>query len=174
MERRINKKIETYITDFKENIKQRATEIGLAEDTKLYSLVQYIYDYERMTLNKEDFMKRKRIKNCVNKSDRCCAKRANGEQCSRRRKDDTTEYCGTHLKGTPHGICNFEEEPKQQGQKIQIFTQEIRGIIYYIDNNSNVYQTEDIIQNKSNPKIIANYVLNNDVYSIPEFNMQHA
>lgn len=171
MERRINKKLENYITDFKENIKQKATEIGLVNDTGMSALVQYIYDYERLTLTKEDFMKRKRVKNTVNLSDRCCAKRANGERCTRRRKDDTTEYCGTHLKGTPHGICEFEEEPKQQGHKIQIFTQEIQGIIYYIDNNSNVYQIEDIIQNKANPKIIAKYVLNNDVYSIPEFNI---
>ena len=54
-------------------------------------------------------MKRKRVKNVVHLSDRCCAKRANGEQCTRRRKDTTTEYCGTHLKGTPHGICDVAQ-----------------------------------------------------------------
>jgi len=171
MERRINKKLENYITDFKENIKQKASEIGLETEPKLSALVQYIYDYERLSLSKEDFMKRKRIKSIVKLSDRCCAKRANGEQCTRRRKDDSSEYCGTHLKGTPHGICDFKEDVKTQGQKIQIFTQEIKGIIYYIDNNYNVYQTEDIIQNKVNPKVIAKYAVNNDIYSIPEFNI---
>jgi hypothetical protein len=177
MERRINKKLENYTTNFKENVKQKAIEIavefglGLENDAKLSQLIQYIYDYDRLVLTKEDFMKRKRIKNTVKLSERCCAKRANGEQCTRRRKDETTEYCGTHLKGTPHGICDFTEEQNPSGQKIQIFTQEIQGIIYYIDNNSNVYQMEDIIQNKSNPKVIAKYLLSNDVYSIPEFNI---
>ena len=122
MERRINKKIEHYISELKDNIKEKATELGLSNDTKLTQLVQYIYDYERLFLGKEDFLKRKRVKNVVHLSDRCCAKRANGEQCTRRRKDETTEYCGTHLKGTPHGICNFEEEQKPQGHKVEVTT----------------------------------------------------
>ena len=46
------------------------------------------------------------------------------------------------------------------------------GIIYYIDDNSNVYDTVDIHNNKQNPKIIAKYVINKDgTYSIPEFNI---
>jgi hypothetical protein len=104
-------------------------------------------------------------------SDRCCAKRANGEQCTRRRKDDTTEFCGTHLKGTPHGVCSLEEEPKPQGQKIEVWAQDIQGIVYYIDKASNVYQVEDIMQGKLNPKIIAKYVKVGETYMIPEFNI---
>jgi hypothetical protein len=122
-------------------------------------------------LGKEDFMKRKRVKNVVHLSDRCCAKRANGEQCTRRRKDDTTEFCGTHLKGTPHGVCSLEEEPKPQGQKIEVWAQDIQGIVYYIDKASNVYQVEDIMQGKVNPKIIAKYVKVGETYMIPEFNI---
>ena len=38
----------------------------------------------------------------VPSSERCMAKRANGEQCTRRKKQDSC-YCGTHTKGTPHG-----------------------------------------------------------------------
>jgi hypothetical protein len=86
-----------------------------------------------------------------------------------RRKDDTTEFCGTHLKGTPHGICCSEDLNKPTGQKIEVWAQDFQGIIYFIDKNSNVYQTEDIIQGKSNPKIIAKYVKNIDTYSIPDF-----
>lgn len=171
MERRINKKVENYITEFKDNIKLKADELGLANDVILTQLVQYIYDYERLLLSKEDFMKRKRVKNAVHLSDRCCAKRANGEQCTRRRKDDTTEYCGTHLKGTPHGICDVNEEVKSQGQKVEVWAQDIQGIIYYIDNMYNVYQVEDIMQSKVNPKVIAKYVKIGDIYSIPEFNI---
>ena len=50
--------------------------------------LKYIYDYERLTLNKDDFMKRKRVKNSVPFCDRCCAKRASGEQCTRRKKEE--------------------------------------------------------------------------------------
>ena len=98
MEKRINKKIEGYLLSFKDNIKYKADELGMTKDTNLSKLVQYIFDYDdRLCLGKEDFMKRKRVKNVVHLSDRCCAKRANGEQCTRRKKDES-EYCGTHLK----------------------------------------------------------------------------
>ncbi len=54
--------------------------------------------------------------------------------------------------------------------KIEVWVQEIKGIHYFIDQNNNVYQTEDIISNKSNPDIIAKWVLNdNSDYSIEEF-----
>jgi hypothetical protein len=171
MEKRINKKIEGYLSSFKDNIKIKADELGMTKDTNLSKLVQYIFDYDdRLCLGKEDFMKRKRVKNVVHLSDRCCAKRANGEQCTRRKKDES-EYCGTHLKGTPHGMFESEQEPKQQGQKIEVWAQEIQGIIYYVDKLFNVYQTEDIMYGKVNPKIIAKYVKNGDNYSIPEFNI---
>lgn len=170
MERRINKKIENYISEFKENVRLKAVQ-STSEDSELHKLVQYICDYERLVLTKEDFMKRKRVKNVVHLSDRCCAKRANGEQCTRRRKDDTTQFCGTHLKGTPHGVCDLEEEHKPQGQKIEVWAQDIQGIVYYIDKAFNVYQVEDIIQGKVNPKIIAKYIKVGDTYMIPEFNI---
>jgi hypothetical protein len=171
MERRINKRIENYISEFKDKVKEKATYLGLSTDSNLSQIVQYIYDYERLSLTKEDFMKRKRVKNVVHLSDRCCAKRANGEQCTRRRKDTTTEFCGTHLKGTPHGICDIEEDSKPQGQKIEVWLQDIQGIVYYIDKSFNVYQPEDIMSGKVNPKIIAKYIKVGDVFSIPEFNI---
>jgi hypothetical protein len=171
MERRINKKIEDYISEVKDNVKQKASELGLTTDNSLSQLVQYIYDYDRLVLTKDDFIKRKRVKNVVHLSDRCCAKRANGEQCTRRRKDTTTEYCGTHLKGTPHGVCDVEEDTKPKGHKIEVWLQDIQGIVYYIDKSFNVYQPEDIMSGTVNPKVIAKYVKVGDVYSIPEFNM---
>jgi hypothetical protein len=50
-----------------------------------------------------------------------------------------------------------------------VFAQDIKGIVYYIDKSNNVYQAEDIISNKINPKIIAKYVKEGENYSIPEF-----
>jgi hypothetical protein len=75
------------------------------------------------------------------------------------------------MKGTPHGIIDNQNESKPNTQKIEVWAQDIQGIIYYIDKSFNVYQAEDIVVNKLNPKIIAKYVKNGDIYSIPEFNI---
>jgi hypothetical protein len=168
MEKRINKKIESYLSEFKDKVKDKAGELGINTDDKLSQIVQYIYDYDRLVLLKEDFMKRKRVKNAVHLSDRCCAKRASCEQCTRRKKDGH-DYCGTHLKGTPHGTFELEEESKPQGQKIEVWAQDIQGIIYYIDKTGNVYQAEDIMHGKVNPKVIAKYMKIGETYSIPAF-----
>jgi len=170
MEKRLNKKIDTYISTFKDSIRDKVTQMGLSNCEQMNQVVQYIYDYERLYFVKEDFQKRKRVKNFVPIFDRCCAKRANNEQCTRRKKE-STEYCGTHLKGTPHGIVDVDTNTTNTIQKIEVFLQDIEGIIYYIDKNNNVYHMEDILSNKINPKIIAKYVKNNDNYSIPEFNI---
>ena len=68
-------------------------------------------------------------------------------------------------------MVDSQEEPKNTTQKIEVFAQDIHGIIYYIDKNNNVYQVEDIISNKVNPKIIAKYIKDGDNYSIPEFSV---
>ena len=52
-----------------------------------------------------------------------------------------------------------------------MWVQTIKGIPFRVDNNYNVYQSEDIIQNKKNPQVIARYELVDDVYSIPDFNI---
>jgi len=170
MEKRLNKKAETYISTFKDQIKDKSFQLGLNKNDQVNQLIQYIYDYERLTFGKEDFMKRKRVKNVVPFFDRCCAKRANEEQCTRRKKEGS-EYCGTHMKGSPHGIMELEMESKPNTQKIEVWAQDIQGIIYYIDKTGNVYQAEDIVVNKINPKIIAKYVKMGETYSIPEFNL---
>jgi hypothetical protein len=170
MERRLNKKAETYITSFKDNIREKATQIGITKNEEVNQLIQYIYDYDRLCFSKEDFQKRKRVKNFVPIFDRCCAKRASNEQCTRRKKEGS-EYCGTHMKGTPHGIMETNDESKITTQKVEVWAQEMQGIVYYIDKNNNVYQAEDVVSNKTNPKIIAKYAKNGDSYTIPEFNI---
>jgi len=170
MERRLNKKLDDYMSGFKDNIREKATQFGVLNTESGNQLLQYIYDYERVNLGKEDFMKRKRVKNSVPFFDRCCAKRASNEQCTRRKKEGN-EYCGTHMKGTPHGIIDSQDTVAPTMQKMEVWAQDIQGIIYYIDKNFNVYQTEDILKNKNNPNIIAKYVKNGETYSIPEFEL---
>ena len=129
MERRLNKKVETYITSFKDNIREKATQMGMTKNEQVNQLLKYIYDYDRLAFIKEDFQKRKRVKNFVPIFDRCCAKRASNEQCTRRKKDGC-EFCGTHLKGTPHGIIDAQNEHKNTTQKIEVYAQDIQGIVY--------------------------------------------
>jgi hypothetical protein len=86
MEKRLNKKAEGYITTFKDSIREKVTQMGMTKNEQVNQLLQYIYDYDRLSFNKEDFQKRKRVKNFVPIFDCCCAKRANNEQCTRRKK----------------------------------------------------------------------------------------
>ena len=61
------------------------------------------------------------------------------------------------------------EAPTTKNVKVDIWAQDIKGIIYYIDKAGNVYDTEDIMKIDKYPKrIIAKYV--HDAvggYSIP-------
>lgn len=196
MERRIAKKVNHYLSNFKEEIKKfLITSKGSISDIleswdgedidtmdtlknsineELMSLLQQIYDYENISLVKEDFAKRKRVKNVVPFFDRCVACRANGEQCTRRKKEGS-DFCGTHIKGTPHGVIKEHNSSESVEKKISIWVCDIKGIMYYLDNNNNVYDSEEVMLNKKNPKIIAKYekkmVDGESVYSIPQFNI---
>jgi hypothetical protein len=169
MEKRLNKLSENYITNFKNNIRDKILEINFQEKTKINELMEYIYDYERLVFVKEDFVKRKRVKNSIPSTNRCNARRASGEQCTRRRKDNC-EFCGTHSKGVPHGFM-AEENATQSTQKLEVHAEDIQGIVYYIDKFNNVYKTEDIISGKENPSIIAKCIKTVSGYSIPELGL---
>lgn len=171
MERRVAKKLDSHFTEFKNDIKNWFQENGceIIGDSNKSAFLQYIFDYDNVSLSKEDFQKRKRIKNVVPQYDRCCAYRANNEQCTRRKKDES-KYCGTHIKGTPHGIVSSTDVTDVKIKKKQIWAEEIKGICYYIDDSNNVYDYEDIIKNRDNPKIIAKYILDfQGKYSIPKY-----
>jgi len=183
MERRLNKKVEAWTTQFKDSIREKAVDLGVIANPEVNQLLQFIFDYEHLSFEKDDLMKRRRVKNAVNLFERCCAKRATGEQCTRKKKDGI-DYCGTHQKGTPHGIVEVStgleataepvEEPRVTPvtgkRKVELWAQEISGIMYYIDDHENVYQAEDVVANRCNPKVIAKYVKADDnTYHIPAF-----
>jgi hypothetical protein len=167
MDKKLNKLIADYVGDFKKQIKQKGIEINFSETSKLEDLLEYVMHYDRLILSKEDVSKRKRIKNTIPTMNRCHAKRANGEQCTRKQKDGCI-FCGTHVKGTPHGMINSNEESTNENIIIsEVFAKEIGGIVYYLDKINNVFQTEDVLNGKENPKVIAHYTITNDVYHIP-------
>jgi hypothetical protein len=166
MEKRLNSKIGMYVKTLKDDFKQKIQTLDLTE-SQVFEMLNYVYEYEHLTITKEDFQKRKRVKNIVPFCDRCKAKRANGEQCSRRRKDES-EFCGTHIKGIPHGqIINNENSIENNKKKITVWAEEIMGITYYIDSNHNVYSPSDILSNVENPNIIAKWEKHGDKYTIP-------
>lgn len=170
MEKRLNHKVEDYITSFKNGIRDKIKELNINDAKKAAMLMEYIYDYDRLTLEKDDFVKRKRVKNSIPELNRCVAKRANGEQCTRRRKEDC-EFCGTHSKGTPHGLVQDMMSSTEYNQEMEVFAQEIKGIVYYLDKFNNVYNTEDVMAGKEDPRIVAKYVLQGNQYTIPEFGL---
>ena len=110
MEKKLNNRFNAYFYKFKDDIKTHITgTLGTEISPQMQSkIMKYIYAYEGMSITKEDLQRRKRVKNVVPLQCRCCAKRANGEQCTRRRKDESI-FCGTHIKGTPHGKMDDEQ-----------------------------------------------------------------
>lgn len=168
MERRVNKKVVDYICGFKDamvsDIQAIISTPNISSKDMQQQIINKIYNYPSINIEKEDFAKRKRVKNSVPVFERCCAKRASGEQCTRRKKDGEM-FCGTHVKGTPHGHMD-EVNSENIQSKVEVFVVEIKGIAYYIDNAGNVYSPEDVMLNKDSPRIISNYTCTNGVYTL--------
>lgn len=187
MERNIKKKVNDYIDEFKQNLQTwfqdnnatifvdnqngesvcseqcsgencccNLSQSHVTSTNKYNDFIQYMNDFPYIQLEKEDFQKRKRVKNNVPDYNRCIALKCNGERCSRKQKNTETTFCGTHLKGAPYGTINTENiQPKKT--KVQLWLEEINGISRYIDNNNNIYSSEDIINSVPVPRIIGKY-----------------
>lgn len=167
MERRICNRVDMHQIQFKRDIQTYLQEKKMMNPKELSDFMTFIYDYDKLRFTKDDFSKRKRIKSVVPKYDRCTACIANHEQCTRRKKNGEPNFCGTHIKGTPHGLVDTGLIPNPV-KKIEVWVQEIKGIHYYIDENNNVYLPQDIISNIKSPRIIGTWtLLENGEYSIP-------
>jgi hypothetical protein len=98
------------------------------------------------------------------------AKRATGEQCTRRRKDGS-DFCGTHFKNSPHGQIPTPDAETTVHQ-IELFTEKVHGIVYFLDNKGHVYNTEQVMENMQNPEVIATWVRDAEGrITIPEFGL---
>ena len=173
MEKKIEVKIDDFQKKFKDSIngwfnENKCTIKPVSNDTsssssssshivegdKMNEFLMFVYDYEGLKMNKDDFQKRKRTKNMVPIYDRCNANRSNGQQCTRRKKTNG-DYCGTHTKFRPYGEISVEE--KEHTEEVELWIEDIKGIKYYLDKNNNVYENEDVLSNKRNPKTIAKW-----------------
>ena len=151
MEKRVNQQLEKYLLQFKDHIKQKVTDLGFEDKMKSNELLEYVYEYERLSFTKDDFIKRKRVQNIIPENNRCIAKKSCSEQCTRRRRSDS-EYCGTHSK-----YASQADGETVLTKSVEVVAKEMEGIVYYVDEFQNVYRTEDILNEKENPKIIAKY-----------------
>lgn len=152
MHKRINKQISAYVANLKAIVKKKAEEDGIPDAKKIENMIVSLYDHPTLVLTAQDFQKRQRAKNLVPHFQRCNARRANGLQCTRRKKENQN-YCGTHIKGRPHGDIELNLQSNAM-QTIEIWVQDIGGIQYYIDANHNVYDPQDIYQRSETPTII--------------------
>jgi hypothetical protein len=167
MEQRLNKKLEGYVISFKENLKKKLVELQFSEREKVNEFLEYLNEYERIILEKDDLIKRNRLQNAIPDNNRCIAKLQNEKQCTRKKKNDCS-YCGTHSINIPFGSVIVADE-SVANLKVNVFAVNIKGIVYYIDKSNNVYNTEDILEEKENPRIISKATCENKIYHIPSF-----
>ena len=186
MERKINIRIEQEFTKYKDTIKSNIlSTIAIIESkdpidvkAQLMGLLQQLYDYPVLKLESSSFQKQKRTHNPVDDPNKCIAFTATGQRCSRH-KTPNHDHCGIHVKGTPYGVIDTANiiHAHPIGTKVHVWAQDFKGIMYYIDDDSNVYDTISVVNGIENPQVIAQYVKNFNVttgendYSIPSYNL---
>lgn len=169
MKKKITQKVDSYMGKFKNDIKtyiqENNIEVNFNGEDHIGEFLKYIYDYGSLEFEETDFQKRKRVKNRVPDFNRCCALKFDGTRCSRKIKNETEgHYCGTHLKGIPYGsiLDNVDINVNEKEKKVEVWFEEINGIMWYIDKNNNVYDSNDIVSGNKNPKIIDKVIKNQD------------
>tara|TARA_B100001093_G_scaffold442236_1_gene443825 strand:+ start:1462 stop:1962 length:501 start_codon:yes stop_codon:yes gene_type:complete len=135
---------------FNNKLKQILTDISVTYNINLDSLVSKHCD-ENISISDLalTIKKKKRKKNRVlDKNELCMAKKADGHQCTRRRKDGN-EYCGKHLNNLKFGRIDDDDKYNDTNKYIKTTREKIDGIDYLVDSNNTVYSFD-----KNNPTII--------------------
>lgn len=163
---KINRKLQSQFLNIKQNL---ISKINHTNDKT--ELIQYISNLTFILLTAEDFKKRKRVKNSIPEEDRCAALKADFTQCTRHKREGDI-YCGTHIKGRPHGEKKINISSITQ--RLTITATEIDGIVYYTDEQNNIYDPINVLNNTSQINIIGKIIknsgkniiqLNNEKYS---------
>ena len=103
---------------------------------------------------KKTSTKKKTLDKCI----QCMAKKADGEQCTRRRKtkdnngdiiNPTSEYCGKHIKSRKYGRIDDDEKFKDKSKYIKTTRILIDGEYYLIDEHDRVFS-----YNKEHPILL--------------------
>ena len=108
--------------------------------------------------------KKKYKKNTVDKCLQCMAKKADGKQCTRRRKvkdvdgniiTPAIEYCGKHIKSIKYGRIDDDEKFKDTSRYIKTVRENIDGEYYLVDKQNRVYS-----YNKEHPLLLGKKINN--------------
>ena len=101
-------------------------------------------------------------------NERCTAIKGNinddSKRCTRRRQDGNI-YCGTHIRNPPtHSVAESDSIPGESSgfKSVNVWVQDIKGIMYHIDHNNNVYHPEDVLRKINNPRIIGTWKHNEE------------
>lgn len=136
---------QNFIIDGINNIVNRRLEIVFKDMCKKDSNLEYkklVKDYCKK------ISKKKYKKNSIDKSLQCMAKKADGKQCTRRRKvkdndgniiEPCIEYCGKHIKSIKYGRIDDDEKFKDTDKYIRTVRENIDGEFYLVDKDNRVY-----------------------------------
>lgn len=152
--KRLNEKSRVMFSEFGDDLTKMMIDCGVNDEFRS-KIKCFVANYQFGSFCDDDLKKRKRNTHVVISSDRCVAKRSTGEQCTRRHKDGS-QYCGTHNKGQPHG--KVDDSLIDTETKKEVRAEEIKGIVYYVDDDGNVYDTQQVHQNVSNPDVIGKFL----------------
>ena len=155
---RLNQRSKDHMRSYTLNIKQRLEEKGLSHE----DVTSLVGNPPALVLTSEDFEKKRRVRTAIPYYERCSGKKADSEQCTRRRQSGSL-FCGTHVKGTPYGQVS---DCEAVSDKIVVHAQEVAGIVHWVDDGGNVYSQEDVYQRLKDPRVIAKFALVDGVPTI--------
>ena len=144
---KINKKSHEHTAVCVLAIRKRLQEAGVPHA----EIVELVGNPAAFCVTVSDFEKKRRARAAIPYYERCSGKKADREQCTRRRQQGSL-FCGTHVKGTPYGQIS-DGDPVSD--KVQIHVEEVNGIVYWVDDADNVYSQEDVYLGKKDPRVIA-------------------
>jgi len=198
MEKLVVTQTDQYFSKFKMDIQRKAIELSFDEKDKMNELLKFIFEYDKINFDKCLFSKKVKTGGSTEETgvkspplpeeDQCMAIRKQGGVRCTRKKTKGQMYCGTHcnkndtvkpdIYGSLSESVNGEDisttstNDKKTAKMMEVVAHEIQGIIYYIDKDMNVYNTEDIFKNINNPRVIAKAVqLGQNLFSIPSLGL---
>ena len=138
------------------------------EEGTIREIMAYISKQDLCLLDNKNVTITRRVKKDISVNEQCNATRMDGERCTRRKKQDG-HFCGTHI-NCPSPIAFTVDTVPSITDKV-VSAIDIQGIIYYIDEDLNVYNTEDVLNDVVDPMIIGQACYKNGIYTIPSLGL---
>ena len=169
LEESINQTIFKYMDEFKRHLLTQLSELknGATSPTEfenMENMQKFICGYKTLCIsidpkNLQRTSKSHLKKNAINLK-KCWAKLESGCQCNRKHYS-TNNFCKDHMNNTSFG-CITDTEKQTTANKnekkiiLPLEIQDINGILYFKDDDQNIYDTESILSQQLRPLIIGN------------------